>query len=84
MLEKIWKNLEFIYLSREWKDCDAFHFDDDIGWYLRSKDNYYYIMITTSDSKTKIKIEKNYHLSNMWSSNKKGPNLEYKLYVEVN
>lgn len=78
MLEKIWKDIQYIY--------DGFNFSsrllvDDLM--IISQDNHYLLYYKQGDISTQIRIEKHYNLVNMWSDNKEVDDTYYNIHVEV-
>jgi hypothetical protein len=79
MLEKLWKDIQYIY--------DGFNFSsrlliDDLM--IISQDNHYLLYYkNNSDISTQIRIDKHYSLVNMWSDNKEVDITNYNIHVEV-
>ena len=80
MLEKLWKDIQYIY--------DGFNYSsrlliDDLM--IISQDNHYLLCYkpTTSKDSIQIRIDKHFSLVNMWSDNKEVDTTYYNLHVEV-
>mgnify|MGYP003704692523 CR=1 FL=1 len=79
MLEKLWKDIQYIY--------DGFNYSsrlliDDLM--IISQDNHYLLYYKQSDSESiQIRISKHYSLVNMWSDNKEVNTTYYNIHVEV-
>ena len=79
MLEKLWKDIQYIY--------DGFNYSsrlliDDLM--IISQDNHYLLYYKQSDSESiQIRISKHYSLVNMWSDNKEVNTTYYNIHAEV-
>lgn len=78
MLEKLWKDIQYIY--------DGFNFSsrlliDDLM--IISQDNHYLLYYKQDDISIQIRIEKHYSVIQMWSDTREFDIINYKIHVEV-
>ena len=87
MVDKLWNDITLIY--------EGFNFSEELlkdGLMIISNDNYYQLHFLDNQTETRksskksviIRIEKDYNLVKMWSSDYICDMTSYKLHVEVN